>query len=70
MRIIRQFYKKTETIAHNDTFKIAGEAENNSPLGFAACLSKNSKLKIPNSSAVPSKTIFAFLTLNTPRSAH
>ncbi len=41
MRIIRQFYKKTETIAHNDTFKIAGEAENNSPLGFAACLSKN-----------------------------
>ena len=41
MRIISQFYKKTETMAHNDTFKIAGEAENNSPLGFAACLSKN-----------------------------
>ena len=30
----------------------------------------NSKLKTPNSSALPPKTIFAFLTLNTPRSAH
>ena len=30
----------------------------------------NSKFKIPNSSAVPPKTIFAFLMLNTPRSAH
>ena len=65
MRIIRQFYKKTETIAHNDTFKIAGEAENNSPLGFAACLSKNSKFKTPNSDGIPSDTIFAFPMLNT-----
>ena len=30
----------------------------------------NSKFKIPNSSEVPPKTIFAFLMLNTPRSAH
>ena len=30
----------------------------------------NSKFKIPNSSAVPPKTIFAFLTLNTMSSAH
>ena len=30
----------------------------------------NSKFKTPNSAALPSDTIFAFLTLNTPRSAH
>ena len=65
MRIISQFYKKTETMAHNDTFKIAGEAENNSPLGFAACLSKNSKFKTPNSDGIPSDTIFACPMLNT-----
>ena len=29
-----------------------------------------SKLKIPNSDGTPSDTIFAFLMLNTPRSAH
>ena len=52
-------------------FKIAGEAENNSPPGFAACLSKSSKFLIQNSDgSLPSYTIFAFLTLNTPRSAH
>ena len=28
------------------------------------------QFQTPNSSAVPPKTIFAFLTLNTPRSAH
>mgnify|MGYP000360928820 FL=1 len=48
-----------------EQFKIAGEAENNSPLGFAACLSKNSKFKTPNSDGIPSDTIFAFLMLNT-----
>ena len=42
------------------------KAENNSPLGFAASLSKNSKLKISNSDVLSSDTIFAFLTLNTP----
>ena len=30
----------------------------------------NSKFKTQNSDALPSDTIFAFLTLNTPRSAH
>ena len=53
-----------------EQFIIAGEAENNSSLGFAACLSKNSKIKIPNSSAGPPKTIFAFLMLNTTSPAH
>ena len=32
-----------------EEFTIAGEAENKSPLGFAACLSKNSKFLTQNS---------------------
>ena len=34
------------------------------------CRLPKQELLNPNSSAVPPKTIFAFLTLNTPRSAH
>ena len=43
---------------------------NNSKSQAKPRIIQNSKFKIPNSSAVPPKTIFAFLTLNTPRSAH
>ena len=61
---------KVQASRLSEQFKIAGEAENNSSLGFAACLSKNSKIKIPNSSAGPLKMIFAFLMLNTTSPAH
>ena len=44
--------------------------QNNSKSQAKPRIIPNSKLKIPNSSAVPPKTIFAFLMLNTPRSAH
>ena len=43
---------------------------NNSKSQAKPRIIQNSKFKIPNSSAVPPKTIFAFLMLNTPRSAH
>ena len=39
--------------------------ENTKKLIGRNLLIHNSKFKIPNSSAVPPKTIFAFLTLNT-----
>ena len=43
---------------------------NNSKSQAKPRIIQNSKFKIPNSSALPPKTIFAFLTLNTASSAH
>ena len=39
-------------------------------VGCAGEAKNNSKLKFPNSSVVPPKTIFAFLMLNTMSPAH
>ena len=39
-------------------------------MNYLSWLNTSYQFKIPNSSAVLPKTIFAFLMLNTPRSAH
>ena len=54
-----------------EEFTIAGEAENNSPLGFAACLSKNSKFLTQNSdgSCQPLLCFSLFLLKTLPTTA-
>ena len=52
------------------SFELNNSKLNNSKSQAKPRIIPNSKLKIPNSDALPSDTIFAFLMLNTMSSAH
>ena len=52
------------------SFKLLSASSAIMNFSILSWLNTSYQFKIPNSSALPQKTIFAFLMLNTPRSAH